>query len=164
MLRLLRKLFSHKHSPEPTMAPEPPVHKQQIDWATYFPKIEKREMPADNSVWCLVGNIVGERINGDGNTVYGTKHFSTGTKVYCFPSQWGDGYEKILVIGRHRKTSRNICIIMPAKHIRNWRLKKVYHPHILGLMRSKSGWSNRLWSKNEIESLAGVMNLRYPAN
>jgi len=56
------------------------------------------------SQWVLVGNIVNERPYGPGGieTKHGTKHFSPGTKVYCFPAQWGDGYDQIIAIGSHR--------------------------------------------------------------
>ena len=29
----------------------------------------------------------------------GSKQFTSGTKVYCLPPQWGDGYEKVVAIG-----------------------------------------------------------------
>jgi HSP90 family molecular chaperone len=53
--------------------------------------------------WCLIGNIIQERSYGEKEDEIraGTKHFSPGTKVYCLPAQWGDGYDQILVIGRH---------------------------------------------------------------
>ena len=43
-----------------------------------------------------------------------SKHFSGGTKVYCYPSHWGDGYENIHVIGKPRK-SRNLIMIVLDK-------------------------------------------------
>jgi len=60
------------------------------------------------SQWCLVGNIVAERPYGEGGDEKrpGTIHFSGGTKVYCLPAQWGDGYDQIIVIGRHRGSKR----------------------------------------------------------
>jgi hypothetical protein len=56
-------------------------------------------------IYCLVGNIIEERFDQVlDKIVKGTKHFSAGTKVYCYPPVWGDGYENIKVIGRHRKS------------------------------------------------------------
>src|SRR5690349_24575027 len=50
-------------------------------------------------IWCLVGNIVDQHYFGEEKQIkIGTKQFSPGTKVYCFPPQWGDGYEKIKVV------------------------------------------------------------------
>ncbi len=94
-------------------------------------------------IWCLVGNIVdGHAVGPEKKIVHGTKHFSPNTMVYCFPAQWGDGYENIKVIGRHRKTSRNVFMILPAKHITNWRLKKVYKPQVIKVMQAQNGWTN----------------------
>jgi hypothetical protein len=104
------------------------------------------EVNIDNKakfIWCLIGNVINTE-NGDykQEIKHGTKHFSPNTKVYCFPVLWGDGYENIKVIGRHRKNSRSICIIMPSKRIANWRLQKVYNPHIINVMQSQNGWTN----------------------
>jgi len=94
-------------------------------------------------IWCLVGNIIDEHYYGtDKEIKHGTKHFSPSTKVYCFPMNWGDAYEKIKVIGRHRKTIGNICIVMPSKYITNWRLQKVHRPNVLKLMHSQDGWTD----------------------
>ena len=105
----------------------------------------------ENFIWCLVGNIINEHYAGtDKVLVHGTKHFSPNTKVYCFPAQWGDGYEKIKVIGRHRKSSKNVCIVIPASMVTNWRLQKVFSPYILHVMRSQSGWTNSETDKDTI--------------
>ncbi len=94
-------------------------------------------------IWCLVGNVIDLHLSGkDQELMHGTKHFTPNTKVYCFPTRWGDGYENIKVIGRHRKSHRFISIVMPSKLIRNWRLQKVYNPFILNLMQSQNGWTN----------------------
>lgn len=66
-----------------------------------------------------------------GNVSEQTKNFLQGTKVYCFPPQWGDGYERVMVIGRHRVSKRFIQIILPSRKIKNWRIKQVYSPNIL---------------------------------
>jgi hypothetical protein len=109
-------------------------------------------------IWCLIGNIVDEHISGNDQEIkHGTKHFSANTKVYCFPILWGDGYEKIKVIGRHRKSKRYICIVMPSKFITNWRLQKVYSPSVLREMRSQNGWTNGEKDKETIvEMLKGL--------
>ena len=88
------------------------------------------------SQWCLVGNVVAERPYGPGGEEArrGTKHFSPGTKVYCLPAQWGDGYEDIIVIGRHRASKRYARLVMSAEFISNWRAKVVYGPAVLRLI------------------------------
>lgn len=107
-------------------------------------------------IWCLIGNIVDEHATEiDKEIKHGTKHFSPNTKVYCFPTLWGDGYENIKVIGRHRKTSKNVCIVMPAKLITNWRPQKVYSPYILNVMQSQHGWTN---SDKDKETILEMLN------
>ena len=55
--------------------------------------------------WCLVGNIVKDHAYGESKEILiGTKHFQPGAKVYMAPANWGDGYEKIVVIGCPRRT------------------------------------------------------------
>src|SRR5713226_10277963 len=89
------------------------------------------------SQWCLIGNIVEERPYGEGGTEIkrGTKHFSPGTKVYCLPVKWGDGYEKITVIGRHRGSPQLVRLVIRADWITNWRAKVVYDPVVLRMIR-----------------------------
>ena len=102
-------------------------------------------------IWCLVGNVTsGNNSDLTLEINKGTKHFSANTKVYCLPIQWGDGYEKIKVIARHRKTSRNVCIVMQSKFITNWRIQKVYRPSILESMHLHRGWTNSEQDKERI--------------
>lgn len=118
-----------------------------------------------NFIYCLVGNIVEERIDKTRNiTVKGKKHFSPGTKVYCYPPQWGDGYEKVKVIGLHRNSHKLITIVMPSKHIINWRLKTVYHPLIIKEMKATGGWLNKESHKEDILTMASSLNKRKPSS
>ena len=50
----------------------------------------------------------------------GTKQFSVGTKVFLAPVQWGDGYERVIVIGIARGSRKYIEIVMQKKYIK-WR-------------------------------------------
>jgi len=70
--------------------------------------MSEQKKPAVEGRWCLVGNIVRNRPFGEGGFTLkqGIKHFSPGTKVYCLPCEWGDGYEQIVVIGRRRGSHR----------------------------------------------------------
>ena len=94
--------------------------------------------PADSPEgrWCLVANIVDWHRAGEGGTqiLEGTKHFSPGTKVYCLPSQWGDGYEQVVVIGRHRGQRRLHLMIVSYRYLTNWRAKVIYSPAVFRLM------------------------------
>ncbi|PSK92698.1 hypothetical protein [Taibaiella chishuiensis] len=101
--------------------------------------------------WCLTGNIIEHPYAGkDGQPRYGTRHFAPGTKVYCLPHQWGDGYEKIKVIGKHRNSNRSVCLVIPSKYIANWRLQKVYRTYLLELMSHHHHWTGRESDKQMI--------------
>ena len=111
--------------------------------------------------WCLVGNIVQDREYGEKHEIkHGTKHFSPGTKVYCAPCHWGDGYEQIVIIGKHRGSSKYIEIIMPRKYIEHFRCQKVFKPVVLKLMNnSRWGfWDNSDSTKEWITKLADGLN------
>lgn len=113
-------------------------------------------------IWCLVGNVVEKQTFGESNEIrFGTKYFSPNTKVHCFPILWGDGYTNIKVIGRHRKSNKHVCVIMPSKHIQHWRIQKVYHPFVIDMMLSNNGWSNSEDDKNTImEILESITDKR----
>jgi hypothetical protein len=112
-------------------------------------------------VWCLVGNIVWDHPYGEQQeTRRGTKHFSPGAKVYCFPTQWGDGYEKIKVIGRPRNTTRFVFVVIRSAYVTNWRLDKVYSPHVKRLMLENHGWDDSERSRQAIEEMARALNRR----
>ncbi len=118
---------------------------------------EQKAEPAE-ARWCLVGNIVQERYFGEGGLTrkQGTKHFPPGTKVYCFPVNWGDGYEQIVVVGRHRGSHRFCTMIVSCHHITNWRPKLVYSPEVHRLMdkwESQDGRNATWGDREDIESL-----------
>lgn len=97
--------------------------------------------------WCLVGNIVEQHEYGEQHEIKcGTKQFSPGAKVYLAPTQWGDGYEKIVVIGLPRHGGKYIEIITSSKYIENLRIQKVFKPAVLKRMCS-SKW--RWWGDTD---------------
>ncbi len=105
-------------------------------------------------IWCLVGNIVGDHPVGESKEIKrGTKHFSSGTKVYCFPPQWGDGYEKIYVIGRPRQSSRFIKVVISSNLVTNWRIQQVFKPRIKKEMIKNNGWDETDESRERVLEL-----------
>ena len=118
---------------------------------------EKHE---NESAWCPVGNIVEERrIDNDGGEIkYGTKHFSPGTKIYCLPAQWGDGYEQIKVIGRHRGSKQYVTMVIKSEWVINWRAKVVYSPEVLSRLQeeSRAQWQ----SQQHVEEYVTMMQIR----
>jgi len=94
--------------------------------------IRMSEQQQSDGIWCLVANVAPEQIYAAEQEVRrGTKHFSPNTKVYCFPPAWGDGYEDIRVIGRHRGSARLVTLIIPSRRLINWRVKYVCHPYVV---------------------------------
>lgn len=132
---------------------------QYHEWALKTNKIYEEELKCRKNrevefIWCLVGNIIGEHPVGENKEIRrGTKHFSPGTKVYCFPLKWGDGYEKIYVIGRPRQSSRFIKVIIKSDLVINWRIQKVFSNHIKREMIKSNGWDETAESKIKIETL-----------
>ena len=94
------------------------------------------------TAWCVVGNIVAE----------GTKHFVPGAKVYCWPPMWGDGYERVRVVGYRRGSHgrRLVTVVMPLKKIENLRVKEVYDQRIINKLPGL--WSEKM-AKKMVQSI-----------
>ena len=111
--------------------------------------------------WALVGNIVNEHKYGEEKDIKkGTKHFSPGTKVYLAPASWGDGYERIHVIGIRKGNRKYIEIVMQTKYIENIRMQKVYKPAIVKRMiNSENLW----WGDSDDDRKSIIEYLKYLA-
>jgi len=107
-------------------------------------------IPTPPSQWCLVGNIGRVRSPSGDSPSPGTPHYSGGTKVYCLPAQWGDGYERIVAIGRHRGSRAFSCLVTRTEHISNWRAQVVYSPAVLRFIhewcsiKGHRNWNSRV--------------------
>ncbi len=138
--------------------------RRQLDriWTWLFGAPATPEAPAEPTDWCLVGNVVEEHEFGDSKEVRrGSKHFTPGTKVYCLPPQWGDGYEKVVTVGIARGSRRWITVVMSADLITNWRAKVVYKPAVMRRLREGFNGFNRQWeSQKEVESYVEMMRRR----
>jgi hypothetical protein len=112
-----------------------------------------------SAIWCVVANVVAEHPVGENKEIRrGTKHFSTGTKVYCYPPLWGDGYEKIKVIGRHRHSRQLVEMVTRSKWLTNWRVKRVYLPFVVEQM--KGYWDSSAESERVARSIVAGMTKR----
>jgi hypothetical protein len=119
----------------------------------------KQEIDSIEWVYCLVGNIVKKHKFGENKEIkYGSKQFSGGTKVYCYPGKWGDGYERIYVLGRPRKQNRLAKIVIRRELIENFRLKKVFNKKVIKEMYYDNGWDNSEKTKQEIIDFAKALN------
>ena len=90
----------------------------------------------------VVGNIVSEHTDEDGNVYYGTKAFTPGTKVYIDGKFWDDQRTDVSVIGRNR-FGRVVLESVPINLIENIRTQIIYKPHVLEIidyLRVMEGW------------------------
>jgi hypothetical protein len=117
------------------------------------------QSPRPEPIWCVVANVVAERRCGPGRTELrrGTKHFAAGAKVYCFPPLWGDGYERIKVVGRHRGSHRYVTIVIRSEWLTGWKVQLVYSPHVIGEMPD---WDSSTESKEKAEVIVRGMQER----
>lgn len=77
--------------------------------------------------WCLVGNIVQSHTYGEEHEIRaGSKQFAPGAKVYIAPANWGDGYEKVIVIGCPRRCKHFIEIIEESEY---WSIRNPRNPN-----------------------------------
>ena len=111
-------------------------------------------------VWCPVANMIRERPYGPGGREMrrGSKHFAPGAKLYCYPALWGDGYEQIQVLGRHRASHRYVKMIVSEKWLVNWRAELVYSPHLIRELWP--AWDGTAESHERAQRIADMMNLR----
>lgn len=100
--------------------------------------------------FCVVGNIVRERIDEDGILRYGTPAFKGGTRVYL----GGKGYEDfepnrkgIIVLGLNRHRRYEYVYTM-KEHIENVRLARTYKPKVMASMCEDEGW-NGWWGNSD---------------
>lgn len=108
-------------------------------------------------IWCLVANVAEETEYGEDKQIKsGIKHFPAGAKMYCFPPLWGDGYQRIKVIGRHRGSHRYATMIVERKHLTNWRAKLVYSPFVREQL--KGHWDGSEKSRETVSRLADSIN------
>ncbi|APR76446.1 Hypothetical protein A7982_01793 [Minicystis rosea] len=111
-------------------------------------------------IWCVVGNVVDERAYGPGGEEKrpGTAHFAPGTKLYCFPPLWGDGYTNIKVVGRHRGSRRYATMVIQSAWVRTFRAALVYSPTLIDVL--SENWNGSEESRKLAERIAEEMNAR----
>lgn len=115
--------------------------------------LEEEDPSAPEWRWCLVGNIVDSHEYGEDHEIRtGTKQFAPGAKVYLAPIHWGDGYEKIYVVGKPRHRRGYIMVVMCSRYITNLRLQKVFRPAVLERMANSDvrWWGNTDEDRDEI--------------
>lgn len=89
--------------------------------------------------YCVVGNIVHERIDETGILRYGTVQFTGGTKVYLCGKYWNEAKDEITVIGLNRRNKYEASDV-PVSAIENVRCSRVYKPKVLDIMCNFEFW------------------------
>lgn len=106
-------------------------------------------------VWGVTANVRAVTRHGPGGeqTEVGLKHFAPGTKVWVLPHRWDPGHERVRTIGRHRGGSRLVRLIMPVRHLENFRVAGVYRA---GLWRQmgRNGWDTKEAAQAAVEQWA----------
>lgn len=110
--------------------------------------------------WCLVANVrkyIRKGVGGQ-EVMQGTKHFSGGTKLYCFPATW-DLYEQIRVIGKHRGSPKLVIMIIDWRYLTNWRTKLIYEPRVLKLLRlgDEPAWGGDEQAKQQVDNYVAYL-------
>jgi hypothetical protein len=120
--------------------------------------VENDEGFADGEAfgWAVVANVARETLHGPAgaDTREGLRHFAAGAKVWVLPAQWGDGWQDALVVGLHRGPGRYVRMVVPLRHLDQFRVQAVYHPAVIRqLTRPQDGrqGSPRQWS-SEVEA------------
>jgi hypothetical protein len=114
--------------------------------------------PIFDPIWVALGNVIEERAYGEGGAEIrsGTKHFKAGAKVYVIDAYWGM-CDNVIVIGRHRKTVRFMKLVIPARHLENLRLKLLYEPSVITMIKEHYG--NRGYGKDVAEKICADIPL-----
>lgn len=111
----------------------------------------------------VVGNIVSEHTDENGNIYYGTKAFTSGTKVYINGKFWDYERRDITVIGRNR-FGRIVLETVPINLIENIRTQRICKPHVLKIidyLRVIEGWEwweRTATDRKDAENFVKVVN------
>ncbi len=68
--------------------------------------------------WCLVADLREE-----------AKAFKAGTLLHCYPPQWGDGYESVVVFAENRK-GRMVEHVLKSRRCTGWRALEVMSTNV----------------------------------
>lgn len=123
-------------------------------------------MSEEMAAFGVVANVRRETAQGEGGLEIrrGTKHFSGGAKVWVLPPRWGDGGEKLYVVGRHRgNRSGYIRIVIGIEHLENFRVRGIYSPALMRAIERPAKGDTRafggLWeTREEAERFAEFRN------
>ena len=110
---------------------------------------------SENTAWkyCVVGNIVKERVDENGILRYGTAAFKGGTRVYIegknLDYDFVSDYVEVLGLNRHRRYTYEA---VPKKLIENVRFTRTYKPKIMDMMYPYEGYDG-WWGNSDEDGL-----------
>ena len=117
----------------------------------------------------VIGNIVSEHTDENGNVYYGSKAFTSGTKVYIHGKFWDPENPNIAVIGRNR-FGRTVFESVPINLIENIRVKRIYKPSILAIiyhlhvMEGLEWWERTAADRKNAENFAKELSNKSKAS
>lgn len=94
----------------------------------------------------VVGNIVKQHIDKEGIVRYGTKAFTSGTKVYIDGTTWTPVRDSVSVIARNRFGKYTIESV-PVSLVENVRTQRIYKPKVLEIMDYEEVMEGWAWWK-----------------
>jgi hypothetical protein len=114
--------------------------------------------------YCVVANVAAETAQGEGGLEVrsGLKHFAPGAKVWVLPPHWGDGGDSVIVVGHHRRAAgRYVRIVIPRRHLTNYRVGCIYSPALLRALTEPSRKAPQrrpqLWKgRDEVQQIVSV--------
>lgn len=107
------------------------------------PDIVQDEDSAATWRFGVVANITRSHLDENGEIRYGTKAFTSGTKVYLSGKTWDKEDPEIGVIGRNR-FGRTVVEAVPVSLLDNVRTQRIYKPQVLKIMEyleAIDGWA-----------------------
>lgn len=111
------------------------------------------------SIWCVAASVVEATLWTYSGQIKrsGTRHFTSGTTVYCLPPLWQNHYENLTVLGPHRQTMRYIMVIMPANQLTDWQVIHLEYPQLIaelcGFSNTLYQWDSEQESRDHAEQL-----------
>lgn len=103
--------------------------------------------------YCVVGNIVMERLDENGVTRHEIPVFPGGRKVYISRRLWKDG---VTVLGLNRYKNNYVLEKIPLAWIDNIRFSKTFQPKLVELM-ANTDESRDMWWLYKEEDKNGAM-------
>ena len=137
--------------------PDPEATRPNHTWTVVEQDRSENDVPG----WAVVANVAKQTHHGPGGQQVreGLRHFAPGAKIWVLPVQWGDGWQDAVVVGLHRGSKRYVQIVLPMRHLSDFRVEAVYKPAVMRqLLKPLSGRQGppRQWHSQK-EALEAIL-------